>query len=530
MVHLTWLLQHFNKFENMSRLMSSAIACLVVCSSLALSYAATRTQTPTFQAETSKLAKNQSRSQSREFNSSSNDKRFLLFTKPSQIDQNHWLKRSQSEGSPVEDPTSSDASEPRWTDACNKRASINDTLISIIIGPQTKHASHVIEEDRQLRGKFFKHGLEPEPPGRTRRSIPSSGGGLEETNLLTVGLEAPDQSGSSIWYKQPKGRGAKKTSFAAARGNKYSKSKSRYYLSPWTASQQQVSSHPIGKQFAKSTQGSGSQVAKTNPMPLSGEMRKIVQSIFANDIKLSWHINCALNTATSARRAADLVNQSIQSELNETKIGIATGESRRWIPNLESLLVKPDSVQKQNGLGRSQRALTNVTHYIQFFNVAFEQMLFEQVSFGTKSAHLYWELERDCLKLLCDTETLVRSLELLNEARNELVKSLEGSSMILDGDVSNSLRALNISVVNSMERRLRYDKASIQSPFVIWRETQGGGGNSMVAGAFIPRAVMPLSQRKLTSNLERNIRNQFILADFKSLVGYYESMLANIYA
>lgn len=465
-----------------------------------------------------------------------------------------------------------DDREPSWWDACSRRLSLNDTLINIMIGPQARHSHQAPEEERQQRARLAQwgglaiHASRPEGPllvgsrypnlGSRRRRSPAGGLSLADVDQSEnqIGYLAEDETGgflfdsrkqqirSERWSKSVKGDkhryGIKKTTFSMLNANKHSLKKQRYYHS-LLAGQQESPLIPVrgDTTLASSTSEivageTQIQLAQVNKIPA---LKTILESIAAQDIRMSWQINCALNAANSVRRLIAYVQRLIsrqhhkpeQSESLEQAI-----EGTRWIPRFEALVRKNPKGSAQE----SRYVLANATHYMQFFNIAFEQMVFDQIgSSGDRKTALisqgYRDLDRASLRVLCDAENLVKLLDGLEASKQQLARTLKANNVTLTTN-KDSPKGLNLDAVESMARRLRYSGDTLESAF--WASAgrhRNQTVNNNATALFVPlaRTLMPKAQRNLQSDLERKSRDNRILSLFDQLLGYYESVLTSIY-
>lgn len=456
--------------------------------------------------------------------------------------------------------------EPKWADACNRRASLNDSLISVIINPQNRHPAHIIERDPSKLGRFARlnkaasktHSEASQEGQRNKRSIYVVGGKHDWPSADDRMLQ---QANSVIVFKQPKLEsrfGLKKTSFALAPswpqimgGNQHktslARSKNRYLVGVQQS---------VGHQLAFSEGESNSKTTEMQHRQPDEAIGRLVESIYASDIKLSWYINCALNTANSMLRLLNspgkqqtLPGEQLQSiggpSANQTS-GEQLEEHRSWLPSLESLIRRRQVDEFQ--VIESGKLLTNVSHYFQFFAVALEQMIFEQVSLKNRQLVVgFREFERATLKILCESENIVRLLDTLESQQKELIQLIaeKGLSWL---ELRDSVSRLRRSALDSMEKRIHYGKGMIELLDSPHSPTAGRNATTATSESYRPvklinsvndstssnlmiiqREVMPLSQRKLTSQVDRNARDRLIFSDLFKLVTYYKSVLANLY-
>lgn len=459
--------------------------------------------------------------------------------------QVNLIKRNAANAnhSSIEDPMKT-RREPKWMDACNKRPQFNETLINIIVGPQTHHPSHAIEEDLQRRGQFMWIKARKESSSesgvameRDKRSVAISGAdryansapkwltlvqGNQDLNIESGLLSAK----SKISSENPsKNLGYKKTSF------KYSKAKTRYLQS--LPDSMNLNSHLSS---ASATNKDHSLANAIKLFHQNGAVAdKLIDGIFASDIKLSWNINCALNSAASVKRLLVNVAKMISDDMGGKVVDLdrrqVLEKQRKWLPKLEDLLHK-DQLRKDL---EPQVILANINHYIQFFSVAFEQMVYEQTNLERKSAFIYKDLERSALKILCDAEGLIKLVDFFNAHRRALDRLIGHLGNVAFGsanvpELRESAREIarrnKLVAVQAIERRIRYNREALESPYSKQHNEDRITVNN---SSFVSRDVMPISQRILGSNLERNTRDLSIVVDFEKLIDFYMSVLTNIY-
>lgn len=541
--------------------------------------------------------------------------------------------------------------EPKWMDACNKRSLFNETLIDIIIGPQTHHPSDFLEADRRQRGKFkiMRSGQQQREAGankttssvppkfsppslmneedqasekkssdqvdhherelRSKRSIitskrsdSSSANKLQQEQLAGNLL---DEKSAILFKAGPSNNGAKKTSFAFMGGagkllSKVSTGRNFHSsnfnplefngnsivstgLSPTPTPPRTTTTTTIPPTRTYTTYAPTTTTAamssvehvQSNQQYSEAELAlfRAIDGIVGYNIKVSWSINWAISSAISLRRMiANLKNKVSddiwRADVNQGLIDSVL-EKRRWLPKFDSLTIDADNqstgqlvggnsntssqhdttvVQNYINLGstnETQDILHNISHHLQFFNVALEQIVFEQSSSDRRYLVDYKELERTALKVLCDIENLVNNLKMFSETKQALYNLMKQASISTLQEIRDQTKRNNLKSI--MDNSSRFNRSPpIKSAYAVYMANDGAtnstGSTAIIQTKrtakhtgdrgdnllYIGREVMPAHQRRLTP-LERSIRDQSILEDFEKLIGYYESVLASVH-
>lgn len=502
-----------------------------------------------------------------------------------QADQKRGQSGALSEISAIEEPAYGKR-EPKWWDACNKRLSLNDTLINIMIGPQWHHSSQMLEEDRKHSGKYAQHGAAVILTGRNNqptkstedlqhRSKRSTKSAIKDNSIADAGSGGVFYYGNAGYFiEDNKGGlivdngkhqygskrvlnkgdkynyGVKKTTFSMFNANKQypKKQRNHHLMLVQPVDQVDVSKLPISNGNADQSRVNNSKIETASIITKQVEqivdkipvIKVILDSISALDIRLSWQINCALNAANSVRRLLVHVLRLLGRFQQQQNLDIREQtqqviEELKWLPKLDTLIKKNTDAT----LYESRLVLTNVTHYMQFFNVAFEQMVFEQRSpiSGDRRASLisqaYRDLDRAALRMLCDIESLVRLLENLEDNKRQLIEALKVNNVTSEATSGSSLTWLKLSAVDSMERRLRYNKDPIESAYWISSGkphlSSDAANSTKTSFVLLGRSVMPTNQRNLQNDFERKSRDYYILNNYDKMLAYYESLLTAIY-
>lgn len=283
------------------------------------------------------------------------------------------------------------------------------------------------------------------------------------------------------------------------------------------------------------------------------EVDELLKKIFADDIKIYWYLNRALNSMNKAKRITKNIKRSLDEDLKDKNIKEKRFEEilkqrGDWLPNLEDLLTTNQQLIKQS---ESRQILANVSYYIQFFSCAFEQMIYEQVTLDKKYVKAYRELEKATLRVLCDIDTLIIHLEKFNYNKVEYINEIRNltSQFNLDGEGVSILKRTvsetdtgfdtnNRGVISSATIDSQPSPTTNSSRYQQVNETKSLNSPPRkrdlmsFSPAGIPavkREVMPISQRNLNSSLERAVRDRSILIEFEKLLTYYQSLLTNIY-
>lgn len=568
----------------------------------------------------------------------------------SQMDSQINSERGSASGSRnsqfprLEDPLKS-KQEPRWTNPCNQN-SFNETLIRVIIAPQSYYPSHIIESERKERGRFLKEALINLRKNNlslinqaglslaamataTATAVAVAGGEQTERNKRSIitfkkasskeDFKGPTTNSgqllndlihaenNGIMLKKPK-KGAKKTTFSSIDKSYYPKnrSKSREYhslpldgqiavvYSSGTNKRQSLMMGPqkmgiINEQIVTSTETTMTTTFPANIQENDFNIKespsiKVLQSngaepdellkkIFADDMKMYWHLNRALNTVIKSKRITRNINRLMTEDLKDKDVKGNRFEEilkqRDWLPNLKDLIDTNQFVK----LTESRQALASLGYYIQFFSCAFEQMVYDQVTLDKKFINAYRELEKATLRILCDIDSLIiylekfhhNKVEFLNEIRNLTRQSLNETHKItitkrttflsdnakIDDSSNNSttkspeihhhnhlpsLKAVNADMIGG---KLNNSGDAVESPPALSRYQQVDEANGLnlprkhdqttVGIPTVKREIMPRSQRNLNSALERTVRDQSILIEFGKVLSYYHSLLTNIY-
>lgn len=447
--------------------------------------------------------------------------------------------RRAKEDPVIEDPLETKLP-PQWTSSCeNKEDKLNETWVNIIVTNQHKFPKHLIEADAKDRGMFIKMleanavGLSHWPPlagdeydlgkSRRKRSAGVKGKQNDKWAMNTNGLVNP------IVYKKSRNSKygpTKKTTFSM--GNK------RYLIKPlgpkFNGKKYLVSSSEevfdVQQQYA--VRGTTTPAPTTGEAPkLSQAMDRLTDSLLANDIKLTWRVNSALHMITdlrkSMKRLINLIGGDKLSEEAGANLVSAIREQQKWFPRVESLIKE----NKQSAHYDSYLVLRNISNYIQFFDVVFEQMVHEQVNLDKKYAPTYRKLVQKGLELSCDIELMMRHIQDLKKDKSELIGQMTKEKLRMD-DVNKPgfPKRIHPRSLRLADKQLHYDANTFESPnFKALIHKEPGRPDSI----FVSRDVMPENQRKLNSSIERRIRDQWVFEELERFLTFYETILNNIY-
>lgn len=435
--------------------------------------------------------------------------RIHLTANPSKTSR-YKLELSAPSSSP-QDPATTQL-RPKWFEPCNEHTAsiVNVSLRRKFTLPQVKS-----------RANSSKH--------RATRSINTNVATYSTTlshREISSHLEPIDDR-DAIYVKQSPRRAAKKTSFSAlaksygqchwclgkapaSAEHRRPVSKSTKYEQTGFAASKQSRARPQWTHAATRHAKSSPETYKHN----DNLTNSLIDQIHSTDIRASWLLSATVNSLADLKR----VNGEIELELElssgsarNASAGPRAAESRheRWLPRLGKL------VRRANRLQQSEELLAGLSHLMQYFSVAIEQMLFEQHSRADqKLAKSYELLEQLTLECLCSSQKLVGALRELRSNRKRLVERVEVLQNKQFEDAGALARFLNTSVVYSMENHLFYFGDSLElAPEV---------------GARVERNVMPTEQRKLASSSARVSRDLSIHAELDKLVSYYLRFVSTV--
>jgi hypothetical protein len=249
------------------------------------------------------------------------------------------------------------------------------------------------------------------------------------------------------------------------------------------------------------------------------------------------------------------------------------GQLHEWMPNFRELLVggagPTSELNFTAGLHRpkTQQLLLNMTHYVQLFAVAVEQMLYDRRFFYSDLARShqddYKPLQDYSQVMLCEARNLMnvvghwqrsrREFDILH--RTEKPEVDEGIARFYDKLIANRLdrdrefagqfqgiespldRAWQRLTIDERNSKLRQLELLLPENMVKkdWkylntqpeRRPQPVIVNRLAYPRHFWRDIMPLAQRQLYTAKERAIRDGSILSAMQQFLGSYKSMISN---
>lgn len=496
---------------------------------------------------------------------------------------------------------------PKWWDACSRQVVFNNTLINLLMEPRIYHPGGVIMHDRKERGKYMKSlsafGNNTDLDVLVENDFDEEDDNLRVTfeglrykrgqwrhkrwTITTLVDYNRDSSGKNeivSRYKDPlvvkKPDKAKKTSFSMSPPKKYWSSigkskatpnKSRYYQAnnPMQSSET-FDNNPMLANNAATSNKLAKQVSRESSAMLVNRARELYHLILRRDVRASWQLHGILISLKSLEgliwRADPLRYNTTSSNLTSTREQELEAQGS-WLPEL-SKLGRDDKLSRSDLVlykPSTFSALINMTHYLEFFNVAIEQMLSEQIrtqELGGKHNNIYRLLERFALRLQCQSESMISSIEIVNKERQELKyivdRLLSLRQLTLDGILGEGRLFANTSSksrgLGSEEEILNLESTTVEnlldSPLTRaivdtakqrrqaneTRATSGprpSGDSEMFTRSspkHIWRDIMPMSQRKLHKDNERVYRNHLILLKLRTFISFYVSLVEKNYS
>lgn len=246
------------------------------------------------------------------------------------------------------------------------------------------------------------------------------------------------------------------------------------------------------------------------PIKLAGSynrslLQSLVERINSNDLKFSWLLNSALNDIANLRRLVDQLGTELRFESNHTRSISSIRQSsltreRMWLPKTNDL------TRRTKGFEASMEILSNLSRYLEYFAVAFEQSIFERTNEGSLSR--FQEVERVLLMCICDLNRMESLLRLLDSDFMKLAKEWNEhrDKSIIPFEI------LNASVMESVRRRLYYQGDTLDSPTSL---------------SHADRSVMPSEQRTL-SPVERSVRDLSIIGDLNELLVFLDKIMRRL--
>lgn len=284
------------------------------------------------------------------------------------------------------------------------------------------------------------------------------------------------------------------------------------------------------------------------------DLKKLASNIFADDLRVSWHINNALNTATGVREMLIPIEQWIELEqkayyqfntylqLNNETMMKSVEAMLSWVPRVAENLANNEKRDYRTTL-----LLNNISKHLQLFSSLIEQANHDQ-KFLFKKMRFYIRLERLVIKMICDIKILQAFLSSLEHSKTEFLGILK-SSHFQGANESDweLLKRVNLSHIDSMELRLQYRNKVLEAPSLSKDKmfvTDSTGGvyelgsekfEPTLASAqpdfiFVSRDIVPIELRSLEWKSETNHRDRVVFKLLDSVLQYYEKTLIDIYA
>lgn len=317
-------------------------------------------------------------------------------------------------------------------------------------------------------------------------------------------------------------------------------------------------------------------------------IKQLVFRLYKLDVQISWLTLAAHAAAKNLQKlSAGLIewihNLTIQYHdavgppVSPERRSEILAAKRKWLPTFHELSADQKTASFNSpynfsaGLDHEQtrRIMFNLTHYLQFFAVATEQMRFDQDNFIPPLKPLvsqaYKHLDDFVLKLLCDCDNLLNLLREFEATRREfenLLVTYEPKKMEKYGDYYDQLvghklprdleyqsgpqefeSAIEFKYKSlAPEQQRNYTKTIIS--FMDWAREEDQRRakddkereqlkefnqklpdmNPVGYPPFIWREIMPLEQRQLYTLRERVVRDLSILEDFTPLAETFKSL------
>lgn len=500
---------------------------------------------------------------------------------------------------------------PKWWDACNKRVIINDSLFNMMTGLSMFHPAHIVDEDRNNQGRFFediaayknaskstnfvslakliagpilnedrKHKQEEH---RHKRSTITTL--FDHSRDVFAANELSHDKDLLVLKKPDRWSLAKKTSFSMSPHKKYwspvgkpkvAPSKSRFY-------QESDPSQQIDK--LQTAANPGESVQPVAPDLIGSRAQAVRDAMSKLNVRVSWQLHNAVSSLKHLRgisRRIERATANLSQAENQTNASLSAERRSEleadWLPKMDTLVNHAEINNLKLGVFRlyqpvTRSMLTNLTDYLEFFNVAFEQMMFELAQDPHKKLHhlrsLFEGLERGGLELQCESESLISSIKDMIKNQQELrhlsdklstqpqVKgspdkrlfdeselfSLSRRSRGLGNDTEVSLAANRTTSTTVFESPLQQAIAALNNQEHTGgrkkkvRASSGFGVSSDMLAAqkrrgrpqHIWRAIMPNDNRLLHNDLERAFRNHAILRELRKFIKFYLKVLERNY-
>ena len=440
-----------------------------------------------------------------------------------------------------------DEGEPKWMDACNRKQAVDDALINLFIGPHhRRHGQFNPEEDKKRNERFFKK--DDARRNKTLAAQLTAGNYRQKRSMMIgkgpppMGLKSSAAEGhssneildKSIYaYIKPTNKWpTKKTTFSMYNKHlKHHKAVSRFLYSSATFNN-------IASEVATSTTSTTPSPSEPN-FEMDDKTKRAIEAIFASDIKLSWLLTGALNTLNGVRKTANKVLDRIKSDLETDNSAIREQRiaeirsQRSWLPGLDLVPINMTDVAPNRTVSfyvtgglydnRTRSQLVNLTHILEFYQIAFEQMKIDHR--GRGDADDYKELEKAGLRMLCDCETIV-SLLRSNDGQRKMLERLNPEEAKILAKFEEHYE--KFTAIKS-KREYKYANSTIKSPLAGAVEQAKNLIDQIKDSEGYPehawRDIMPAEQKRLKTRKERAYRDLSVLEDFFKLLQVYEALM-----
>lgn len=412
-----------------------------------------------------------------------------------------------------------DWQEPAYTVSCHHTELFNEQRRSTCINPDAKEADqrYVDELNQRALAKV---------KSRQRRSIVVSDGGDRHDGIV---------------YQT---NGGFKTTFSQAKPNrkwitaiKKRPTKSRSIFTPFGADVISPQRGQHGFTLRDSAiqtlnRPSDSQpevdiMAEQNKNITKAQLDPKTVQLLYDDVNLSdritvKEIGVALNSVNYNRQvAARIVNR-----MDGIQPGIAKEgrEHNNWLPQLQTL---------RAGAGQfdSRSLLNNMSHYLQYFSVGLEQMVFDEWSNPLSKEDSMLEdmkvVERSARKMICDLIMLIRRFDEMAKYRAQYNQMRYNYTMTAESEAQ--LRKM-MDEIRIRFDRLNYRGEQLYSPYWLQQSKLIKVVPIMTRQlVYVGREVMPINERKLDTMNIRAVRDRWILAEFMKFMDHSEHLLREFY-
>lgn len=330
--------------------------------------------------------------------------------------------------------------------------------------------------------------------------------------------------------------GVKKTSFSQTKPVKSSASggqfirrapaKSRYFHSSFPFLPQEI--HPLGFIQSQSTSAFQPEVFAPTVVAIEPEsqmkgdtsepsnlpeLRQLASDLKLNQDIFAVNLNVAMFRIVEIRKLVRRLVEQLEKE--EDSVTERKLERTTWVPSLNSL-------QQEAGKSDLRELYSNLSHYIQYFSVNAEQMVYDQLVEPYRlDRSLPTNLQAGVDNQHCDIQFIVNDLDHLENIRSKFEK-LNLNRSKLSGD---SLKIYNI--LTSRFDALYYKGKRLESP--LWNskaaDSSSGHMNSLKDSikrklVFVGRDVMPFDWRHPSSAHTRLSRDLATYEEYAKVLDY----------